>query len=119
MSARDELTAALAAARMSDERRANIARLVERAINEAVDGNDGATRMSAAFLRGYAEGAKYVENAMFEAINDAASTLRATGRSRAREAHDALTTHMSEHGHQSGISTEVARAIIERTKVTT
>ena len=111
MSAREELTAVLAAVRMSEERRRGIESLIERALNEAADGNGGVSRINAAFLRGYAEGAKYVENAMFESINDAASTMRATGRLRAREAHDALTTHMSEHGHQSGINTEVARAI--------
>ena len=51
MSAHEELTAALAAVRMSEERRVSIARLVERAINEAVATIRGASRGGVAVAR--------------------------------------------------------------------
>ena len=119
MSAREELTTALAAVRMSEERRADIARLVERAINEAVDGPDGAKRMGSAYLRGYAEGAKSVESSMFEAINDAASKLRHVGRESAHAAQDALTEYMRIYGYASGLNLDAALVIVEGEKVTT
>ncbi len=103
MSARDELTAALAALRMSEERRRDITRLVERVINEAVDGDLGVRRVSAAYLRGYCDGVTDVERRVFDAVNDAASAVRGVARESVSIARDAYM----EHGIRGGAATDL------------
>ncbi len=103
MSARDELTAALAAVRMSEERRRDIARLVERVINEAVDGDLGARRVNAAYLRGYSDGATDVERRVFDAISYAASAVRGV----ARESVSIARHAYMEHGIGGGAATDL------------
>lgn len=112
MSARDELTAALAAVRMSEDRRANITRLVERAINEAVDGDLGARRVNAAYLRGYSDGTVAVECRVFDAINDAASAVRGVARESVRIACDAYMEHGLRGDEATDLPLDEARAAL-------
>ena len=116
MSAHKELTAALAAVRMSEERRVSIARLVERAINEAVDGPNGATRINAAFLRGYVAGAEEIDRRTFDALNETVATIRGASRGGVAVARSARDDHTMEHGHASDVNVIDARAIIEHAK---